>query len=299
MNLPVLSEPKVLVSEIDESINHVHPDGSEFRLVRRADHDTIYISPFTGCSLSCRYCHLTASGDTVMTPLTRHQMLDRVLPLLPDARGRVIFSHMAKGDALANPQVDYMLSRSLLDEAYNMRVPHAKVAISTIFPKDSIGSTPIDEFLFERFGPLQPNLYWSLYSLDSKFREYWMPKAMDPRQVLHRLVHWQKVTGLEVVVHHALIDGSADGIPSNSTSEDARAIRDFLDESDLRYRVNLVLYNPYKIGMGREATSSAYFMHTRYLSMGLGCTEVRAQPRVAFDIAGSCGCFITRESPDM
>lgn len=268
------------VSELDGSINHQYPDGSEFRLVRRADHDTIYLSSHTGCALGCTMCWLTATGQTAMAPLTADAMLDRAGRFASAARGRVNLAFMARGDALANPNVNGSLVMRLLRRYTS--APHAKVTISTIFPKQA---DAIDELLFRRFKGFQPNLYWSLYTFDEAVRETLLPNAGDPYAVLEGLVEWQNVTGLEVVIHHALIDGVNSGIGH------AEKIVATLADLGLCYRVNLVRYNP-PDNSTREASDDVYETHRRIYAQSSCCAGARIQPRVGFDVSASCGMFL-------
>lgn len=274
------------ISKIDGTLNHVYDDGSEFRLVRRSDHDTLYLSSHTGCALACKQCHLTSTGQTRMVSLSGGEMRERADRLHRVSQSKHInFSFMARGDALASPHVNGVLVASLL----NMRAREqtARVTISTIFPKAFVGDD-IASFLFDRFGAFQPQLYWSLYSLNADFLAPWMPEAQDPEIVAKGLVAWQQSTFTDVVIHRPLIAGEND---DRSTGEE---LADFLDLHQLRYRMNLVRYNP-PDETSREASDAAY---ARELSLFSRATDgrVKLQPRVGFDVAASCGMFMTGET---
>ena len=297
MTLSVLNsdETKVLVSQQDGSINHVYPDGSEFRLVHREDHDTIYLSSHTGCSLGCTFCHLTASGETKMLPLSRNDMIHRASKLLPQAtKARLTYAFMARGEALLNEEVDGTLVQALLGASY-YRAPkspgeilnkHARVCVSSIFPalmlKPGLANT-----LLDRFGGFQPSYYWSLYSLREEFRREWMPRAGDPRVIAKELKKLQDVTHQDIVIHHALIEHEN----GNAKTLEASRITNLLDEANLRYRVNLVQYNPSDKMAGTCPSEGVYKLHEEIYFSSFNCTGVKIQPRVGYDAFCSCGMF--------
>lgn len=295
---------KLLRSKVDDTTNTIYPDGSEFRCVERLDNTTFYLSSHTGCSLACKMCHLTANGDTKMLPLSADDILTRATTLIANAEETTKpanFSFMAKGDALASKSIDADLVDDLMILGDQHRRLHTKVVISTIFPRQTVGDK-VDEFLFDRFKSYQPHLYWSLYSLDPTFREYWLPNAQDPEIVAAGLARWQKRTAQEVVIHHPLIDSATlDFPPSNISGESVIAIGKFLDKHDLHYRINLVRYNPpsspsaslYEYGL--EAHQVDYNMHTRVYETFPRCTSVKIQERVGPDVSASCGMFLERD----
>lgn len=298
---------KVLTSKIDNTTNVIYPDGSEFRCVEREDNTTAYLSSHTGCSLGCRMCHLTATGDTKMIPLSSHDMFTRALTALMSTKEStkpLNFSFMAKGDALANKAIDGDLVRTLLTEGDRQRRQHTKVVISTIFPTATVG-WPIDEYLFDHFGSFQPHIYWSLYSLDKEFREYWLPRSADPVVVAEGLARWQKRTCQEIVIHHALIDGRTDdgtrSVPSNFWAHQATDIRQLLEAHNIHYRVNLVRYNPPEntenAFYGKEPSERCYSdNHLALYRLSKNCTSAKIQERVGYDVKASCGMFLPVEA---
>lgn len=287
-----------LASHEDRSVNHIAdaPDGGmwESRFVQRTDdYFIVYLSSHTGCNKSCRFCHLTATGQTSMTPADPavyfaqaepcvHSYLDRLAAGQPPAQ-RVHFNFMARGEALANPS---MLERS--QEIYDglgqmadaLDLP-AAFKVSTIIPADFSGD------LTRVLGDTRSELYYSLYSMDGTFRKRWLPKAMDPNAALDRIAAYQQATGgRRVTLHWALIAGE------NDRDQDLDAIIAAVQARGLRAKFNLVRYNPHDARHGvesDEATRERYFAR---LSAALGEPGSRPVPRVGFDVKASCGMFV-------
>lgn len=279
---------------LDGTVNHIYDDGSEFRLVHRKGHDTVYLSSHAGCSLGCKMCWLTQQKQTDMSSIAGDDIYARAWELLLMRKSPFVnISFMARGDALANPDIDQSLIAHLTDAAEFTRLrdapplAFAKVSISTIFPKGVIGgSNPaaITEFLFERFASQPLVLYWSLYSLEPAVREEWLPHASDPEHVAAGLAAWQRHTFREIVVHHALIKGVND---DDGSVSDCKAL---LDKHGLRYRINLVRYNAAPgADVGEEADEASYAEHLRVYQIG---APAKVQQRVGPDVFASCGMFV-------
>lgn len=285
-----------LVSAEDQSRNFVlqTEDGGaiECRFVRReARYFIVYLSSHTGCRQACRFCHLTQTGQTMMSPVGLEGFIaqaKRVLAhydALVDEGGEeaeiVNFNFMARGEALSNPTVtgDWpALMDGLRAEAYR-RGLRPQFNVSTILPQDAAG---LDLTKISGEGV---SLYYSLYALDPEFRKRWLPRAEDPAQGLERLAEWQAKTGGEVVLHWALIAGE------NDRPEQGLAIAAAAADVGLKARFNLVRYNPFSENQGRESGRVEEYFAAISEALGHPCSRI--VPRVGFDVKASCGMFVS------
>jgi 23S rRNA (adenine2503-C2)-methyltransferase len=302
-HVPQTAEFKRLASQQDASVNHIAPaaDGGfwETRFVQRTDdYLIVYLSSHTGCNRSCRFCHLTATGQTMMTPATTNiygaqaemalsSYLDRLEAGHPQAQ-RIHFNFMARGEALANP---HFLANP--DEVYNLLGDMAESVelepffkVSTIMPSSLLEETDVQQSLDKVLHDPRAEAYYSLYSLNPAFRKRWLPKSMDPNLALDLLAEHQRKTGRLVVLHGALIAGQNDSLA------EADAIIEAIHQRKMRVKYNLVAYNPHNSRHGVEAndaTKNAYFQR---MASAFGDTGSRPVPRVGFDVKASCGMFI-------
>lgn len=291
MKTPDRDDYVELTSTIDGSVNHVYPDGSEFRCVTRADHPTIYLSSHTWCGLGCTMCHLTAMSGA-MTPLAPSTIATRGLRLvsaLPRAaRTRINIAFMARGDVMAHPHVtDVMEVADIVGRA--SRADFYKVTLSTVMPRmlltGTAAGTRLGERMVSMIGRYRPTVYWSAYSPDKDTRRTIIPRGLDPITAVAALAEWQRQTDQLVVVHHALIRGV------NDAEHHPRGLIDLIAAAGLHVRVNLVRFNPPPNSDMVEADDASYQTHCRiYADAGFKC---RVQPRVGFDVAASCGMFIS------
>lgn len=281
----------------DASVNHTlaTPDGGhwESRYVQRVDDYFIcYLSSHTGCAYSCRFCHLTATGQTMMTPATLEDYLaqtDRVLDTyrlrrsqgLPAAR-YMHFNFMARGEALANPTLlersDELFER-LTAKAEEVGLP-SRFLVSTILPRDL--EAPLERVLAHP----QAVPYYSLYSVNPAFRKRWLPKALPAEEGLARLARFQQATGRNVVLHGAFIEGQNDSLA------DVDAVLDAVEAVGLRAKFNLVRYNPHDQRHGQEPSEAHLQTLFDRIASRLGQPGSRIVPRVGFDVKASCGMFI-------
>lgn len=285
---------KQLNSAIDSSVNFVDPwfDGGAFesRYVRRNDeYFIVYLSSHTGCNKACRFCHLTATKQTMMEPAllidfqTQALRVLRHYDLQPPAQ-RVHFNWMARGEPLSNPHlIDFWPDiADTLAEMSEARGLQPRFNISTIMPNEIA-----DVDLQSSFGGEHPpTFYYSLYSLEPEFRRRWIPKAMDPLKALDKLALWQQQTNADVVLHGAFIENE------NDSSENVAKIIQAVTERKLRVKYNVVRYNAFSDRQGRESPIDVLQTNFDTLKRAFDDCNSRIVPRVGYDVSASCGMFV-------
>lgn len=293
-----LSTPRILHSSQDASVNFVfpHAEGSfmEARFVRREqDYFIIYLSSHNGCQKSCRFCHLTQTGQTDFNEANiedfakQSEAVFAYYKSIKDSQGvalRVNFNWMARGEALANslmlkdsPAIFARLRDIIGDEPLGINFN-----LSTIMPEEVR-----DVDLAQAFPDAAVRFYYSLYSVNPEFRKRWIPKALEPQLALKKLADWQEKTGGDVALHWALIKGE------NDRQEDVDAVLSMVKESGLKTRFNLVRYNPFSSRQGEEPVEEV--LQERFAEMATSMVAARSRivPRVGFDVAASCGMFVS------
>lgn len=289
-----------LRSRLDASVNHVVPAGDggyfESRYVRRVPERWIcYLSSHSGCAMACRFCHLTATRQTMMrdaSPADYLAQATRVFGTYDEALAdgapqgeKVHFNYMARGEPLEN--------RSLLGDPASVFDPLAGLAaarglrhehkVSTIMPRG---------FAADLAGVLadpRSSVYLSLYSLDERFRKRWLPKAMPGEAALDVVSDYQRRTGRLVNLHWAFIEGENDAL------RDVDRVAEAVARRGLRAKFNLVRYNPHSARHGVEPDESRLQALFDRLSAALGGTGSRIVPRVGLDVKASCGTFVEDE----
>lgn len=278
-------EFKKLDSVEDQSVNFVFDNGLEARYVRRDQNYFIcYLSSHTGCNKACRFCHLTQTGQTSFTEATLEEFLNQAKLVLEHYKTKapakkIHFNWMARGEPLSNMNLSSgwsELSDELIAMAKNAGIEDVSFKISSIFPNGV--DAPLECFLKNL-----PDIYYSLYSLNSSFRKRWIPKSKSPYEVFKFLKEYENRGG-RVVIHHALIKGENDSI------EEAREIRSAILNNGLNAKFNLVRYNSFSEQTGLESEEKdidTYFEELRQINL-----TSRIVPRVGFDVKASCGMFI-------
>ena len=297
----IKNPPQVLQSAEDLSVNFVWSlgDGNaiEARFVRREDnYFIVYLSSHTGCNQACRFCHLTATKQVSMEPVTLDDYLvqaDTVLAYYDKvvregrqvAARKVHFNWMARGEPFMNPVM--LNNHKKLFDALTFRAKTRKLTaefkLSSIFPKE----TPLDKLANVMHYP-GVRTYYSLYSLDTQFRKRWIPKSHDPIEVLDWLAYYQSVRKqpFDMALHWAFIKNE------NDKPEQIEAITNAVKERGLIMKFNLVRYNPYSAAQGEESDEDV--LQTRFEEIKEVCNTVgtRIVPRVGFDVRASCGMFV-------
>jgi len=275
-------------SQLDASVNFSRPLGSsivECRFVQRDPSQVIvYLSSHAGCLQACRFCHLTATGQTDETPVDLQGFVDQLEIVLlywatqkrTGKETHLNINWMARGEPLNNPTLVNHWDQ-LMERFQRVIAPYGlqtKFNISTIYP-EVFQRTLVESFS----GPVRPHIYYSLYSLDRKFRKRWLPKAQEPKKIINDLKNFASVGNL--VVHQAFIQGQNDSL------EEIQQMLEFLHTNIPRAKINTVRYNPYSERHGTE--SNALEEIQRLINEQFVGQLV---PRVGEDVAASCGCFL-------
>lgn len=302
-----------LESKHDDSVNFLfkHPPETKGMLearyvikrnpnVRGGSRVAAYISSHFGCTMGCKFCHLTAQNQTNFVHATPRMMMQQLHAVLthhhhqfahttqtrptPLDVQRLNVNFMARGEPLANKYIrsEYPSIFSDMSDYADKCDLKLKVNISTILPS-LLAAKPN---WYETFKHSPVTLYWSLYSVDLDWRKRWMPNALPPKAALTHLQNFQLHTGHNIVIHFPLIDGE------NATDARIRDTGDFLRHSNLRAKLNIVRFNPPKGAVQKEvapATLQRYFVE---LNEALGSPqESYIVPRVGRDVSASCGTF--------
>jgi 23S rRNA (adenine2503-C2)-methyltransferase len=289
---------KILRSGQDSSVNFVHPSGQESRFVQRSDDYFIaYLSSHNGCSLACRFCHLTQTGQTEMVPSTLDDMgfqlqtvldhySERVHSGSPMA-SRININWMARGEPIYNPLLRGSSWANTIEYLWG-KLPHhlkANFNISTIMPS---GFSCLEDLPVPNPKVGKTRLYYSLYSLDKRFRKRWLPRARNPQQALETLATWQHSypNDTELVLHWAFIKGENDS--EDDVANIVRAVKD----SGVRARFNVVRYNPFSQDQGEEADLQTIEDRFELLKTVALVPGSKIVGRVGFDVSASCGMFV-------
>ena len=286
-----------LHSKIDTSVNFVVPAGDggfyDSRFVQREpDYFIVYLSSHSGCNQTCRFCHLTATGQTMMKQATLDDFIKQASLVLKHYDSNinqpavtVHFNFMSRGEPLLNDVVvnnTCELFSSLSDLAAQLGLV-SKFKISTIMPEGFDGNK-----LSSIFQDPRAMLYYSLYSVDPIFRKKWLPHAMLPDKALFFINVLQTTNNRDVAIHGAFIKDQ------NDSDINAFEMVSLLNSYRIKFKFNIVRYNPYDSRYGIEATEERI---NRIFEIVVGCkvfakSPNRIVPRVGEDVKASCGMFV-------
>lgn len=281
---------QTLKSTIDESVNFVTESkvGSvEARYVRREPHYiSAYVSSQTGCNRGCGFCHLTTTNQKAFTDVDIYGFGKQARQIIDYAKDRepaeiINWNFMARGEPLANKYLlDY--STGAFFAIHNMTCfldtpVVSRFNISTIMP------VTLKKPLSKVFPLIQPTLYYSIYSVDPKFRNKWMPAAMPVDDALDSLKEYQDVTGKEIKFHGSFIKGE------NDSTDSIFNMMDVIYKSGIRGSFNLVRYNPYSEAEGEETHWEDLIRIQNIIAMHM---PARIITRVGKDVSASCGQFV-------
>nr|QYA18858.1 dual-specificity RNA methyltransferase [Clandestinovirus] len=206
---------------------------------------SVYLSSHSGCTMGCKQCHLTANGSTSFKHATLEKYHEQFKVVLEhydqlvangeDKAQRASVNLMARGDSFANRYFvnQYADFYQVLKQETDKRGMEIKVNASTIMP-----NTVRDRDLYDIFGDVPVEIYYSLYSLNPKFRSHWLPNAMNPLAALDKIKAFQEKTKNKITLHWAFIEGHNDDL--QELKELARVIRGYNFDG----KFNLVRYNP-------------------------------------------------------
>lgn len=289
---------ETLASHEDKSVNFVFDNWLEARYVRRVDdYFIVYLSSHDGCNKSCRFCHLTQTGQTSFNETSLEQYIQQAKTVLEyydtvkDIQGaaqKVNFNFMARGEALAN-SVLLENAKELFTQLENLAIERNLIAnfnVSTIMPQEVMNKDLSEVFkgVTQSYG-----IYYSLYSVEESFRKKWVPKALDYHIALKKLEDLQKNTDVKIAFHWAFIKGK------NDTQEGLDKLKEVLSQYDIKAKFNLVRYNPYSEKQGEESDEETLQYNFDELNKYFENPKSRIVPRVGFDVKASCGMFVSQD----
>lgn len=289
---------QIIKSDIDQSVNFVDEKEVGFlesRFVRRVDDYFItYLSSQTGCDQACRMCHLTATGQNKLTNTTLDDFINQAKPVLEyydqitkngaKAAKLMHYNFMARGEPLNNPVIrNKDSSYEMFKQLRNMteeRNLNTRFLISSIIP-----STFEDVEFEDVFSAIHPNIYYSLYSMDERFRKKWLRRALDPNKALEKLARWEEITQSPTKIHFAFIKGE------NDSEQSVVDICNAVKSHGLTPKFNIVRYNPADSKYGEEPCEKTIERNAEIIRDLVG-SKVKVIPRVGMDVKASCGMFI-------
>lgn len=280
-----------LKSKIDKSVNIIEENLKGFiesRYVRRCDeYFNCYLSSQSGCNKGCKFCHLTATGQTAFEDVPLHGYLDQAIQVFKQYKKsnitakRVHYSFMARGEPLSNLNLlrdadQILIELGYLASKYDL---NPKFNISTIMP-----SSLHNVRLTDIFKTITPTIYYSLYSTNPEFRKKWMPAAMEVDKALNLLKEYQDMTKKIIKIHFPFIKGE------NDSEQDVYNVCDKIRDRNLLVEFNLVRYNPFSPEQGEEASPEILERNFNIINDAIA-GKAKVIQRVGQDCFSSCGQF--------
>lgn len=292
-----------LVSNIDKSVNFVENfKGSkiESRYVRRRpDYISAYLSSHNGCNMGCKFCWLTASGQTKFNHVSNEQYAGQLNNVLKHAKTvdgdsskdvRVNINMMSRGEPLGNKYLvnsydEFYNSLQYIIDKYDYK--EQKVNVSTIMP-----FTIKHKELIDIFGDDPAYMYYSLYSTNERFRKEWIKNGIHWSDALGKLRRYQDATGLPVTLHFCIIEGENDKLCE--VYKMAEEINKFNFE---KLKFNIVKFNPHPSMSQYTEANQAHIdeifkvLKETSVDMDIHTNKTRIVPRAGPDVFASCGMF--------
>jgi adenine C2-methylase RlmN of 23S rRNA A2503 and tRNA A37 len=234
-------------------------------------------------------CHLTATKQTQRSNATLDIYREQTAAVLnwydencPKAK-IVHFNFMSRGEAFDN-ELFIKHGKELFDHLgaeSSKRSLFPRFLISTIMPQ-----TIMDKSLSDIFPIINPEIYYSIYSVNPDFRKKWLPNAMPPIHALKLLKEYQDNTKKIIKLHWAFIEGE------NDSEEDIALLCHRVRTMGLRVDIAIVKFNPYSSEYGKESSIEVIDRNVEILKSLLPFSKIKMIARVGFDVKASCGMFV-------
>jgi adenine C2-methylase RlmN of 23S rRNA A2503 and tRNA A37 len=137
--------------------------------------------------------------------------------------------------------------------------------------------------LCEVFPLIPANVYYSIYSINSSFRNKWLPAAMPVERALANLKEYQQVSKKIIKFHGAFIKGE------NDSEQDVEELMNTIAEYSFHSEFNIVRYNPYSSQQGEESLRVDDI--AAQIQQYMPCKII---PKVGQDVYASCGQFVPK-----
>lgn len=295
----IISKQDHVVKYVFEK-HDVTPFIFEISYINKRDDRNIFCVPTQSmCHMGCKFCHTTDYiGKIPLKPIDIQTLVSSTIFALKDLNlensdKTFLMSFMGCGEPMENMASVY----GTMQQIYGQRIfgKETKFAIATSLPRNNW--IPLLEMAQHLANPVTKGyndqdivpidtksikLHFSLHYTTDEMRRKYMPKALEIEPALKILDTYQAITGGEVEIHYAMMNGI------NDTSEDLIRLYHML--KDRNFKVKLLHYNKRealeaeksernKISYFKTALESYNIPTTYYIPPGL-------------DIGASCGQFL-------